>query len=148
MAKYCRSLGWEHWTNVVGIRADEPRRVARMREATGEAWENSLPLASAGAGVVDVMAFWDAQPFDLGLRPWEGNCDLCFLKGSKLKDRLVRARPNGADWWASQEERIGGLFRSDQPSYATMKANVTRLPMLPGLDLDYSEDALPCACTD
>lgn len=27
--RYLRSIGWEHWTNVVGLRADEMRRVDR-----------------------------------------------------------------------------------------------------------------------
>jgi elongation factor Ts len=46
-----------------------------------------MPLAGrgpndpAGVTVRDVGAFWSAQPFDLGLRHYEGDCDLCFLKG-------------------------------------------------------------------
>lgn len=40
-----------------------------------------MPLAEAG--VREVTAFWQAQPFDLELltvngRTLEGNCDLCF----------------------------------------------------------------------
>ena len=33
MRDYARSLGWEHWTNAVGLRADEARRVARTQES-------------------------------------------------------------------------------------------------------------------
>lgn len=143
MRDWMRAQGYEHWTNVVGIRADEPRRVARMREAEqkrSERWDIALPLADAGISVEDVAAFWKAQPFDLQLQPHEGNCDLCFLKGLGKKQTIIRNRPDLAIWWAEQEDRIGATFRHDQPSYRQMLAQ-------PGLFTD--EDALTeCYCHD
>lgn len=93
--KYLRSLGLSTEDNPVdmmtGIRADEPRRVAKIRnrKSTSESkWATIvMPLADAGIGVQDVTDFWNAQPFGLMLptingRTLEGNCDLCFLKGA------------------------------------------------------------------
>jgi len=143
MRDWMRGRGYDHWTNVVGIRADEPRRVAKMRQAgetRKERWDVALPLADANVSEVDVMAFWAAQPFDLQIGQFEGNCDLCFLKGyAKLKN-IVRDRPDLAVWWAEQEQRVGGTFRNDRPSYAAMLAQ-------PDL-FTHADDLIECYCTD
>lgn len=154
MNKFARSLGFEHWTNVVGLRADEPRRVAKIKAPSRERFDLVAPLADAGVTLADVQAFWGAVPFDLRLMQHEGNCDLCFLKGRARIERIMRARPDLAAWWIEQESRGYGahgdaLFRHDRPSYAAQLARIRSLPMLPGLDLDAGdENALPCACTD
>ena len=123
MRDWMLAHGYEHWTNVVGLRADEPRRVARMREADerrSERWDISLPLAEAGVTLPEVLGFWKAQPFDLGLRSHEGNCDLCFLKGNRKRQQIMRDRPDLAVWWIEQERRMGDRFRRESPSYADL----------------------------
>lgn len=124
---WMRGHGYTHWTNVIGIRADEPRRITRMRERNIPEWETALPLADAGVTLADITAFWQRQPFDLDLQPHEGNCDLCFLKGLSKKRAILRERPDLGIWWMDQEARIGATFRHDQPSYAQMLAQ-TPLP--------------------
>ena len=145
MRDWMRARGYEHWTNVVGIRADEPRRVAKMRAAAEtriERWDIALPLAEAGVTVADVNAFWRAQSFDLHLKPHEGNCDLCFLKGYGKIKNLARDRPDLAEWWDEQEERIGGTFRNDRLSYREMLNQ-------PDLFKDVvTDDLIECFCTD
>lgn len=124
MRDWMLARGYEHWTNVVGIRADEPRRVARMTEAAekrSERWDIALPLALAGVTEAEVMAFWAAQPFDLQLHQHEGNCDLYFLKGPKKRQQIMRNRPDLALWWVEQEERMGATFRRDCPSYTELQ---------------------------
>ena len=89
MHRFLRRQGWTDWDQFIGIRADEQRRVAKIR-ARGHSTESThetmcMPLAEAGVTVRDVSAFWQAQPFDLELmtvngRTLEGDCDLCFLK--------------------------------------------------------------------
>jgi 3'-phosphoadenosine 5'-phosphosulfate sulfotransferase (PAPS reductase)/FAD synthetase len=143
--------GYPHWGNVVGIRADEPGRVARMRTPNRERWENVLPLAAAGVTVDAVMAFWKAQPFDLQLRPYQGNCDLCFLKGRAKKLTLIRENPASADWWAKQEEAMGARFRNLGPTYRQMQASVAASPLLPFPDAVFEDDADDlgdCVCHD
>ena len=61
MRDYARSLGWDHWTNAVGLRFDEPRRVARIKDQR-ERWETTAPLFDAGATKEDVAAFWRRSP--------------------------------------------------------------------------------------
>jgi hypothetical protein len=145
MRDWMRAKGYEHWTNVVGIRADEPRRVAKMKaaaETRKERWDIDLPLADAGVTLADVETFWRSQPFDLRLSPHEGNCDLCFLKGYAKIVNIVRERPDLAAWWAEQEERIGGTFRNDRPSYRAMLNQ-------PDLFKDVeTDDLIECFCHD
>lgn len=126
------TFGWPAWTSVVGIRADEPRRVARLVAPNRDRDERIAPMARAGVSAADVAAFWRAQPFDLRLpningRTMHGNCDLCFLKGADQIVSLIREKPERATWWARMETLIdkpGGAdadrFRKDRPSYAQM----------------------------
>lgn len=132
MREWMKSLGYEHWTMVVGIRADEPRRVARMEglnDQAKERWTTVMPLARAGVTLADVDEHWRRQSFDLGLRPWEGNCDMCFLKSVGKRVRIARDRPDLVGWWDEHEQRNGQPFRRDTPSYAAI-AMKARLPML------------------
>jgi 3'-phosphoadenosine 5'-phosphosulfate sulfotransferase (PAPS reductase)/FAD synthetase len=42
MKRFMRERGYEEWTMVVGIRADEPQRVARLRGESRERWTHAL----------------------------------------------------------------------------------------------------------
>lgn len=152
MHRYLRELGWESWSSCVGIRADEPRRVAKLRARKGSETPDEFafpPLADAGVSKSDVLAWWAAKDWglDLPIAPdgdtWGGNCDLCFLKGLHKKINLIRAEPSRAIWWAEQEEKVGGSFRNDSPSYRQMIKIATQ----PALNFE-SEDIADCACTD
>lgn len=150
MKRYMLARGYEHWTNVVGLRADEPGRVARQRAGAGsERWDVAHPLFEAGVRLADVMAFWRAQPFDLQLRPWEGNCDLCFLKGRAKRERIMRDRPDTAPWWIGKEVSTGAKFRADAPPYEVLY-QLSRRPMLPfdAADLDGLDDLGDCVCNE
>jgi hypothetical protein len=155
MRDYARSLGWEHWTNAVGLRADEPRRVAKIKDQR-ERWETIAPLYDAGATSQDVAAFWQEQPFELGLPTVDGktpagNCDLCFLKSARTISSLLRSDPGLADWWIRMEEEArpdsprAGFFRKDRPSYRRMRDTA-----LAQRDMDFAErDGLAeCFCHD
>jgi 3'-phosphoadenosine 5'-phosphosulfate sulfotransferase (PAPS reductase)/FAD synthetase len=135
MHKYLRSLGWDEWSQFVGIRADEMRRVSKIR-ARGKSTETvdetmCIPLADAGITLSDISEFWDRQPFNLELltvkgRTLSGNCDLCFLKGAAQVASLIREKPDRATWWAKMESECtsekpsGNVFRQDRPTYAQM----------------------------
>jgi 3'-phosphoadenosine 5'-phosphosulfate sulfotransferase (PAPS reductase)/FAD synthetase len=163
MHKWLRLRGWSTEENPVdmmtGIRADEPRRVAKIR-ARGTTSESKhawmvMPLADAGVSVGDVAAFWDAQPFNLELptyggRTLAGNCDLCFLKPAAQVASLIQERPQRAVWWARMEALAaassnnpsGAVFRSDRPSYAAMADSADR-------QVDFiDEEAIACFCGD
>jgi 3'-phosphoadenosine 5'-phosphosulfate sulfotransferase (PAPS reductase)/FAD synthetase len=125
MKHFMQAQGYSHWTNVVGLRADEPRRVARASEPNKERWTTYLPLALAGVSERDVLAFWKAQDFDLQLRSYEGNCDMCFLKSFGKLCQIEAERPGSADWWKQQEVVGKGRFVTEY-SYAELQDTVQR----------------------
>lgn len=136
-------LGWTEWSNAVGLRHDEGHRVmkALARNHEGKSpWVTKVPLANAKVTVRDVKAFWEAQPFDLGLRSYEGNCDLCFLKGRGTIKALIREKPGCADWWIKQERTNKGRF-SKEHSYADLAREVAQQPHLFDEPLDDEHDA-------
>lgn len=148
MRAFMKAQGHDLWTNVVGLRRDEPRRVARLRARDHGQWDVACPLYDAGVTVADVAAFWRAQPFDLALRPWEGNCDICFLKARATRLRIMRDRPDLAAWWIAQETAARGTFVKHEPGYAASLDRVRRLPLLP-MTLDAEADGCSGgACTD
>jgi 3'-phosphoadenosine 5'-phosphosulfate sulfotransferase (PAPS reductase)/FAD synthetase len=146
MRKYMASLGQDDFTSIIGLRADEPRRVARLRSDPTR--DIAMPLADAGVTANDVRAFWREQPFDLRLPnddPAFGNCDLCFLKGAARVERVIRAEPERAAWWVEQERLRDARFRKDRPTYAQMLTQITVQGELFG---DKDDTAIPCDCTE
>ena len=137
------TLGWHSWKNVVGLRHDEGHRAlkAYARNDEGKSpWVTYLPLDKARVAKANVMEFWAQQPFDLGLRGYEGNCDLCFLKGRGTLKAIIREHPGIADWWIEQE-RIGkGTFNKDW-SYASLAREVEIQPHLFDEVADMEADA-------
>lgn len=158
MGKFMRSQGYEHWTNVVGIRADEPRRVRRMRIQPPERWENEVPLADAGVNVAEVLDFWARQPFDLALAndptmsTYQGNCDLCMLKTDDKKVRLERETPGAVSWWETVEAISGSTFRPDRPYKTIHRLAVlgveVRNEFEVGMERIGMEDPSGCMCHD
>ncbi len=108
----------DDWTNVLGIRYDEPRRWRIIGQDERNRHEFKVaPLKEARITETMVMEFWNTQPFDLQLRQDEGNCDLCFLKHPRKRERIMRERPDLGLWWIQQEARTQTHFRNDTPAY-------------------------------
>lgn len=157
--KYLFSIGWTNWDNLVGIRADESRRVAKIRANPSNGNKGItrfMPLAEAGVTKEIVSEFWKNQSFDLELPnmngvTYHGNCDLCYLKGGSQVLSLIAEKPERAIWWAKMEALItkptianGGVFRADRPSYASMiKFTSEQRDMF-----DPNEEAIACYCGD
>ena len=146
---FCRSLGWEKWSNVIGLRYDEGLRVLKKlaeNDKSGHRWKSTMPLSKAKVTKPDVLSFWKGQPFDLDLAGHEGNCDLCFLKSRSSLEAIIRDDPKRAEWWARQELR-GSRFERAR-SYAAMASHVAASPVIPGIGLNEEYDAecgLTCA---
>jgi 3'-phosphoadenosine 5'-phosphosulfate sulfotransferase (PAPS reductase)/FAD synthetase len=140
--RYMRSIGFDEFQTAVGIRSDEPRRVAKMRSK-----DNYLvPFAEEGITEKDVFEFWDSQVFDLAIPKFSGfsNCDLCFLKRAKDKQLIVSQNPERAAWWADHEKNMGARFRPDHPSYLQLYEMREDQPDMFGQD----EDTITCFCGD
>jgi hypothetical protein len=127
-------MGWpQRYWSALGYRADEPKRVARRKRA------DAIKLSEGGiglylmfdAGVIsgDVLSFWRAMPFDLGISSEEGNCDFCFMKSTTKIKHMMVVYPERVQPWLDFEARVTdrpGLFRKDRPSLAQLWAEVRR----------------------
>ena len=161
-------LGLKRWHAVIGLRADEQRRVLRMRAMNCGSRTGAravLPLADAGVREADVLAWWTRQPFQLGIPSWAGNCNACFLKGRAKLVRIIRDDPSAVDWWIEQEAKVAHRTGPDgraceslkrfrlAETYAELKADA-----LAGRDLfdetdsasddGDNSDSIECHCTD
>ena len=150
--QYMRWRGHNEHDNLLGMRADEPERVAKIhaKPSGGSAGvDRRAPLAEAGKGKHDVAAFWRAQPFDLALplvngKTIGGNCDLCFNKPPFERLSLIRAKPQRVIWWDNHERKRGARFTKDGPSYAQLAAYARDQRDM----FDPDEEAIPCFCGD
>ena len=150
--RYARSLGWNEWVNMIGIRSDEPRRVAKMK-ARVVAEHPVMPLAETKVNKYDVLDFWKSNNFDLKLpiingETIGGNCDLCFLKSLPKIVTLVAQKPSRTEWWAKQEDWAqtqtqgdGNRFRIDRPKYSDIHNFIDRQG-------DMFDDSIECFCGD
>jgi 3'-phosphoadenosine 5'-phosphosulfate sulfotransferase (PAPS reductase)/FAD synthetase len=163
---FMRAQGVKTWTSLVGLRHDEGHRVRKMhdRNAAGkDAWTSAAPLDDLKMTRRDVLEFWLGenkdpkkllhplpQGFDLGLHDYEGNCDMCFLKGYKALCHLERENPGMGDWWAGMELEIGEV--ASRPSgarfvteygYAAMQRDAISQPVMPGL-MDFEDFDAEC----
>lgn len=118
------------YAEVIGLRYDEGHRVLKMLARNEDGKRRCVaPLSTAKVTEADVRQFWRAQPFDLGLEPGEGNCDLCFLKGRGIRKELIRRDPASADWWIGQEQSVNGFF-DRRDSYSGLLSEVRKAPDL------------------
>jgi hypothetical protein len=92
----------EDYLTAIGIRVDEARRIKISSD-------KCYPLVEWGVNVETVRRFWQSMPFDLQLRDYEGNCDLCWKKSLRKLMTLVNERPQDAQWWAQMESRYSEL---------------------------------------
>ena len=152
IAAFTKARGWEQgaYTEVIGLRNDEGLRILKgMEDAEKNGRKLVYPLAKAKVVKANVMDFWSRQNFDLMLEPWEGNCDLCFLKGRALRRRIIRDNPGAADWWLEQEALRGSSFDLKAPM-KKLVSSVASSPEfwdLPGEEFD-AECGLTCAPAD
>jgi 3'-phosphoadenosine 5'-phosphosulfate sulfotransferase (PAPS reductase)/FAD synthetase len=106
-------FGWQagQYSEIIGLRNDEGHRILKgLDNAEKDGRKILYPLAKAKVEKADVMEFWRRMDFDLGLSPYEGNCDFCFLKGRGIKKRIIRDGRADPAWWIRQEVEQSGFF--------------------------------------
>lgn len=89
---------YKSYKTALGIRFDEIRRANKGARFI-------YPLFTKGVVEKHVREFWRSMPFDLNLKSYEGNCDLCWKKSANKKMQLIRENPAVADWWMQMENK-------------------------------------------
>jgi peroxiredoxin len=87
---------------IIGIRADEAHRKSNNADK-----ENLIyPLCDElKVNSKFIRNWWSQQSFDLQLKDYEGNCDLCFKKSLKKRLTIIKENPNVANWWEEMENK-------------------------------------------
>lgn len=160
LTAFAQGLEWKAgaYAEVIGLRNDEGHRLIKSLHNANFKWDRKtkrevpripprivkFPLALAKRTKADVMAFWAAQPFDLGLEPWEGNCDCCFMKGRAIRKRIIRTNPGAPKWWDAHERRLGGWFDRRDTMRALIEEVLQSPDMLDEMDLEDLEHDAEC----
>jgi hypothetical protein len=102
---YAKSIGWKKYQTAIGIRVDEIDRVKSDKKLI-------YPLVSYQHGVRknDINKFWSEQSFDLKLKGYEGNCDLCYKKSFRKLMTLVIEEPKRIEWWNQMEIKYSSFI--------------------------------------
>lgn len=99
---YMKSIGWDNYITALGIRSDEPLRLDWDKKQK----RNLLYFAELfRVTKSDVNLFWSKQSFDLNLKSYEGNCDLCFKKGLRKLMTILKHNPELGKWWQEMENK-------------------------------------------
>lgn len=141
---YMRSLGYPEYVTAIGIRFDEPRRISNKRDF-------DYPLYRMGITEKHVRDFWNSQPFDLKLKSYEGNCDLCWKKSLRKKRTLLAENPQISEWWDEMEQKYSeGQYFFHRGNQSTKQIRDDESPFVPASD-PYTFEAemdeeKPCNC--
>jgi len=100
--KYIKTLGYKNVITAMGIRYDE-----RHRKSLNAKEQNIIyPLCDdVKADNNFIRNWWERQSFDLILKDYQGNCDLCFKKSTRKKLTLIKENENIANWWLEMENK-------------------------------------------
>lgn len=139
--KYILSLGYREWVNAIGIRYDEPLRIAKMNKRK-ERYTTIAPLNDFKITKSDVNDFWKNQKFTLEIENYLGNCDCCFLKGINKIKQIEKDTPHLLDWWIEQELRLKKTFRKSRPLLGLRKLIKSQPTLFDGL----IENDIECQC--
>jgi len=114
---YARSIGWKKYFTAIGIRKDEPQRL-NWERAKKEMFIYPLALDNP-VTKSDINLFWSKQPFDLKLKSFEGNCDMCWKKATRKLMTLHVDNPKMFNWWQEMETKYGQFTPESRSHNAT-----------------------------
>lgn len=133
--KYINSLGWKDYSIALGIRIDEPKRTAPKPKII-------YPFATINP-VTKLMVnrWWLKQPFDLNLKGYEGNCDLCWKKSKRKLLTILHEQPSIVNWWNNIEIKYGNYIPDSHRHNSKIKLPLTFFRSNESAQ-DYLEDSL------
>lgn len=116
--KYVKSLGYDEVYTAMGIRADESHRRSNNAKRDNIIYPLMDDIQVDAKFIRD---WWFKNDFDLQLKDYEGNCDLCFKKSVRKRLTLINENPNVAKWWQNMEEK----YSSDAIPRFDLRSNLS-----------------------
>ncbi len=96
---YMQSIGWKDFVTAQGIRVDEPKRIGKKPNVVYPL-VNDFPMTKP-----EILDWWRDQPFNLGLKDHQSNCDGCHKKHITKLVRIAQESPQTFGWWDAMEQR-------------------------------------------
>lgn len=153
--RYLFSLGLKEYSTIIGIRKDEEHRALQILSNCDSFEHPKFPLIEFGTMEADVMQFWANNKFDLKLKSYEGNCDLCFLKSKWKRLLLIKENPGMVNWWKNWESKkkqdgIGnGIhFRLGEPYEELEQIAIHRMDQNEFCFINSIDKDIPCSCAE
>jgi 3'-phosphoadenosine 5'-phosphosulfate sulfotransferase (PAPS reductase)/FAD synthetase len=136
--KFAKSIGWKKYETALGIRSDEPKRLD---------WEKKVKKKALYFAELfhvtksDVNLFWSKQSFDLELKSYEGNCDLCFKKGLRKLMTIAKNNPELTDWWKDMEQKyeLHDPRNAEKTPYRFFRDNMTMNDIIEESQIPFEE---------
>ena len=139
----------------IGFRMDE---VQRVNPKTAQKRNLIFPLIDIWpTWNIQVRKFWEAQPFDLQLKDYQGNCDLCWKKSRRNRLTILNENPAIGEQWQRWEEESDFIFDRDGIPVAQLKQIATHQKFRRSIDkmelatiapslFDNLDSAAVCMC--
>ena len=108
---FLKKIGVNEYDMALGIRLDEPKRLTPKPKIIYPL-HREFPTTK-----LMVNQWWSKQPFDLRLKDYEGNCDLCWKKSKRKILTLLLESPSRMDWWNTMELKYGDYIPNGQSSH-------------------------------
>lgn len=105
---YIESTGVNEYSIALGMRIDEPKRLS-IRPNIIYPMAHDFPMTK-----LQVNQWWYKQPFNLNLKNYEGNCDLCWKKSKRKHMTILLEHPEIAEWWNEMEVKYGEFVPAGQ----------------------------------
>lgn len=146
--RYMRSLGFMAYENIIGFRADEPKRVLNYVERWKQV-TTKFPLYEKQITKHDVNDFWNKKDYTLEIPSILGNCTLCFMKGKSAIMAILREYPELADPWINDENEARKSSGHTYIKGATIEQlrDMAQNNLFKDYNLDKLSPGIDCACT-
>jgi len=134
----------EKYSVCIGIRADEYRRVSANPKNI------IYPLVDIFITKDDVQAFWDKQPFNLGLKDFEGNCKWCWKKSDKKLKGVYEKDKSAFDVPLMLESKHSksGVVYDDKPERKLFRGERSTIDLIESFSSKSPQLMLDLGCSE
>lgn len=117
----------KNYVAVEGVRIDEPTRINANKVYPLAHWFPTWEI--------QIRLFWAGWNFDLNLKDYEGNCDLCWKKSLRKRLTILKEHPERAQQWIEWEEMDadGNVFDRDGFTIAQL-LEMSKQPFMQAID--------------
>jgi len=146
--KICDAVfGVNNYVKAIGYRLEDmPKRITWSEVEADK--RRIFPLLTDWdfpVGLRRLDAFWNKQPFKLGINSRFGNCELCWKKSNKNIVDNIRFGSRSVEWWRRMETQYGNTAFRERKSIDDF-VKLAKEPYTPEIDFGNSDDEDGCAC--